>query len=122
MEKGNLIILSASVVLKPGNREDIEALMRETMKKRRDKQPLEYPSAGSVFKRKAGYFMGQIIEESGLKGYRIGGAMVSEKHAGFIINVGGATAKDVLLLVDYIKSVILKNYGFEAECEIRYIS
>ncbi len=122
MEKGNLVILSTSVMLKPGNKEYIEALMRETMKKRRDKQPLEYPSAGSVFKRKAGYFMGQIIEESGLKGYRIGGAMVSEKHAGFIVNAGGATAKDVLLLVDYIKKVILKNYGFEAECEIKNIS
>lgn len=121
MEKNNLLILSAALSLSPGCKDEIEALMRETMKKRRDKQPLEYPSAGSVFKRKDGYFMGQIIEESGLKGFRIGGAMVSEKHAGFIINYDGATAADVLALIEHIKNVIRKNYGFEAECEIRYI-
>lgn len=118
----NLICLSATFTLKEGKKDEIDAVMRDLMQRRRSKQPLEYPSAGSVFKRPApDLFVGKMIEDSGLKGYTIGGAQVSEKHAGFIINVGGATAKDVLDLVEHIKSIIRANYGVELECEIRRV-
>ena len=117
----NRLILSASFGLKSGEREEIAAMMADYMNRRVTKQPLEYPSAGSVFKRYPGRYTGQMIEESGLKGYTIGGAQVSEKHAGFIINKGGATAKDVLDLIGYIEKVILENYGCELECEVIHI-
>ena len=91
------------------------------MRLRKEKQPLEYPNAGSIFKRTQGYFMGKIIEECGLKGYTIGGAQVSEKHAGFIVNKGGATAQDVLSLIEHISLVLTDKYGINPECEIRYI-
>ncbi len=121
MDNGRLIILSAEFELESGDAACIEARMSEIMNKRRASQPLEYPSAGSAFKRQPGYYMGKIIEESGLKGYSVGGAAVSLKHAGFIVNTGGASARDVQALVEHIKSVILKNYGFVPECEIRFI-
>ena len=92
--------------------------MTGIMDRRTSKQPLEFPSAGSVFKRPEGHFVGQMVEESGLKGYRIGGAEVSEKHAGFIVNRGGATSADVLALVEHIRDTVRKNYGVELECEI----
>lgn len=118
----NLICLSAAFALKEGKKEEIDAVMRDLMGRRISKQPLEYPSAGSVFKRPApDIFVGKLIEDSGLKGYTVGGAQVSEKHAGFIINVGGATARDVLDLVEYIRAVILQNYGVELECEVRRV-
>ena len=121
-ENKNLICLSATFALKEGNKEEIDAVMRDLMGRRISKQPLEYPSAGSVFKRPApDIFVGKLIEDSGLKGYTIGGAQVSEKHAGFIINVGGATARDVLDLVEHIRTVIRKNYGVELECEVRRV-
>ncbi len=121
-ENKNLICVGATFALKEGNKSEIDAVMRDLMQRRISKQPLEYPSAGSVFKRPApDLFVGKMIEESGLKGYTVGGAQVSEKHAGFIINIGGATAKDVLDLVEHIKSVIRKNYGVELECEIRRV-
>ncbi|MBQ4140065.1 MAG: UDP-N-acetylmuramate dehydrogenase [Clostridia bacterium] len=121
-ENKNLICVGATFTLKEGNKEEIDAVMRDLMQRRISKQPLEYPSAGSVFKRPApDLFVGKMIEDSGLKGYTVGGAQVSEKHAGFIINVGGATAKDVLGLVEHIQSVIKKNYGVELECEIRRV-
>ena len=91
------------------------------MGRRRDKQPLEYPSAGSVFKRPEGRFVGQMVEELGLKGYTIGGAQVSEKHAGFIINRGGATAKDVLDLIAYIQAKVMKAYDVMLECEVIFV-
>ncbi|MGI6167141.1 MAG: UDP-N-acetylmuramate dehydrogenase [Eubacteriales bacterium] len=121
MDNDRLIILSAEFELEPGDVACIEEKMSEIMNKRRASQPLEYPSAGSVFKRQPGYYMGKIIEESGLKGYSVGGAAVSVKHAGFIVNTGGASDRDVQALVEHIKSVILKNYGFVPECEIRFI-
>ena len=121
MEHREYVILSAAIELSFGNPADIEAKMKGYMNSRREKQPLEYPSAGSAFKRKQGYFMGKIIEESGLKGYSVGGAMISEKHAGFIINTGNATAADVAAVVAHVKETILKNYGFEPECEIIFV-
>ena len=120
-KKKGCIILSASFLLEKGNMEQIEGVMTDYMDRRVSKQPLEFPSAGSVFKRCEGRFTGKMIEEAGLKGLRIGGAEVSEKHAGFIINRGGATASDVLGLIDRIKSVILKEFGCELECEMIYV-
>ena len=115
------VILSAKFKLREGNRDEIAAKMNDFMNRRVSKQPLEYPSAGSVFKRAPGHYTGQMIEESGLKGYTIGGAQVSEKHAGFIINRGGATSADVLALVEHIREVIRENYGVELECEIIHV-
>ena len=120
MENGR-IILSAEFLLKEGDKDTVTATMNELMSRRREKQPLEYPSAGSVFKRGNGFITAQIIDEAGLKGRSVGGAEVSEKHAGFIVNKGGATAKDVLSLVEIIKSEVFEKYGYEIECEIRYI-
>ena len=121
-ENKNLICVGATFALKEGNKAEIDAVMRDLMQRRISKQPLEYPSAGSVFKRPApDLFVGKMIEDSGLKGYTVGGAQISEKHAGFIINIGGATASDVLGLVEHIKGVIRANYGVELECEIRRV-
>ncbi len=119
-ENKDLICLCARFTLQEGNITEIDAKMRDLMQRRRDKQPLEFPSAGSVFKRPApDMFAGKIIEDSGLKGLTVGGAQVSQKHAGFIINIGGATATDVRELVARIRAVISSNYGVELECEIR---
>ena len=118
----NRIVLSASFGLKPGSREDVAAAMSDYASRRVEKQPLEYPSAGSVFKRPEGHYVGQMVEESGLKGDRIGGAEVSEKHAGFIVNRGGASCRDVLALVEHIRETVRRNYGVELECEIIHVS
>jgi len=115
------VITEAVFQLREGDVDAISDTMADFMNRRVTKQPLEYPSAGSVFKRYPGRFTGQMIEEAGLKGYTIGGAQVSEKHAGFIINIGGATAADVRALVDYIKAVILEKFGCELECEIIFV-
>ena len=88
------------------------------MQKRRDKQPLEYPSCGSTFKRPAGYFAAALIEECGLKGLRVGGAMVSEKHSGFVINYQNATFDDVMAVVNEVKRVVKEKKGVELECEM----
>ncbi len=117
----NYIILSAAFELREGSTEEIGAMMNDYMNRRITKQPLDYPSAGSVFKRYPGRFTGQMIEEAGLKGFAIGGAQVSEKHAGFIINRGNATASDVLALIEHIKTVILDQFGCALECEMIYV-
>ena len=103
------------------NKEVIRELMDELMDRRRTKQPLEFPSAGSVFKRPEGYFAAALIEECGLKGESVGGAQVSEKHSGFIINTGNATASDVKQLVEIIKETVFMQKGVQLECEIRVI-
>ncbi len=120
MEK-NYIVLSATFKLAHGNPDEIKAKMSEFLKARREKQPLEYPSAGSVFKRPVGYFAGKLIEDAGLKGTSVGGAMVSPKHAGFIVNTGDATAADVTKLVNIIKDKVYSMFGVTLECEIRFI-
>lgn len=112
-------ILSLTLELEKGRKDQIERAMEELFDRRKSKQPLEYPSAGSVFKRPAGNFAGTLIESCGLKGRKVGGAMVSEKHAGFIVNVGGATCKDVLDLIDIIKETVLKQAGVTLECEVK---
>ena len=120
MEK-NYIVLSATLKLTKGDPDAIKAKMNEHLKARREKQPLEYPSAGSTFKRPVGYFAGKLIEDAGLKGTSVGGAMVSPKHAGFIINTGDATASDVLTLIDIVKDKVRSMFGVELECEIRFV-
>ncbi len=112
-------ILSLIFKLEKGNKEKIEETMNELFRRRKSKQPLELPSAGSVFKRPAGHFAGALIEQCGLKGTRVGGAMVSEKHAGFIVNTGGATCRDVLDLIDRIQKTVLEQTGVALECEVK---
>ncbi len=116
--KNSAIVTSATFMLKKSDPVQIKATMDDLMSRRRDKQPLEYPSAGSVFKRYPGYFTAKLIDEAGLKGYSIGGAQVSTKHAGFIINKDNATANDVKQLIDVIKQKIHSIYGIDIECEI----
>lgn len=120
-ERGGRVILSARFSLSQGDSREITQKMNDFMSRRREKQPLEYPSAGSVFKRGDGFITSRVIDEAGLKGRTVGGAQVSDKHAGFIINKGGATAKDVLELISIIKSDVKAKYGFDIECEIKYI-
>ena len=99
----------------------IKAKMDELIRKRRAAQPLEMPSAGSVFKRPEGYFTGKLIDECGLRGYSIGGAQISEKHSGFIVNTGTATSKDVLELISYIQKTVCDKFGVTLTPEIRYV-
>ena len=113
------IVLSARFALKPDDPEAVEERMRDYLNRRRSKQPLEYPSAGRVFTRPEGYFAGALIEQCGLKGVSVGGAQVSEKHAGFIVNKGGATCADVCALVEKIQQTVLRETGVLLECEIR---
>lgn len=120
-KKNGFAILSTTMQLREGIASEIKAKMDGYMRARSEKQPLEYPSAGSVFKRYPGYFTGKLIEDLGLKGHRIGGAEISTKHAGFIVNRDHASAQDVLELVAWIKEQIKKAHGIELECEIRYI-
>ena len=112
------IILFSKYKLQPGEKEAIRAQMDGVMDRRKSKQPLEYPSAGSVFKRPAGAFAGTLIEQCGLKGRTVGGAQVSEKHAGFIINIGGATCDDVMGLVKVVQDTVREQTGYELEREI----
>ena len=116
------VILSTLLELKEGNTEEIFALMNKNMSSRKEKQPLEYPNAGSTFKRPEGnLFAGKLIEDSGLKGYTVGGAQVSEKHAGFMVNRGGATCRDVLAVIEHTKKTVLEKFGVALECEVIYI-
>ena len=119
--KNGLIVLGAVFALKKGDSAEIKALMDDLMNRRREKQPLEYPSAGSTFKRPVGKYAGKLIQDSGLRGHTVGGAQVSEKHCGFVINKGGATAKDILELIKYIQDTVLEKTGSYLECEVRYI-
>ena len=112
-----MIILSAELSLAPGDQEEIKAKMADFNKKRNEKQPVDLPSAGSFFKRPEGYFAGKLIEESGMKGACAGGARVSEKHAGFILNTGNATAEDVLELAEKVKSKVYEKFGVKLEEE-----
>ena len=107
------IVTGLYLKLQKGSKDEISAKMKELLKRRKDKQPLEYPSAGSTFKRPEGYFAGALIEECNLKGCTVGGAQVSEKHAGFVINRGGATCKDVLELCKKVSDTVLGEKGVE---------
>lgn len=114
-------ILSATVVLHRGNGAEVLARMRELLGKRREKQPLEWPSAGSTFKRPAGAFAAALIDQCGLRGYRHGGAAVSDKHCGFVVNLGGATCADVLALCDEVRAIVKEKTGYDLEKEIRVV-
>ena len=120
-ENSNLVITAASVRLAPADRNEIKSTMNDILARRKEKQPLEYPSAGSTFKRPEGNFAGALIEQCGLKGVSVGGAQVSEKHAGFIINRGGATAADILSLIKHVQARVKAQTGVSLETEIRLI-
>ena len=120
-EHNGFIITKLLLKLSKGSKDDIKAKMQELLQRRKDKQPLEYPSAGSTFKRPEGYFAGGLIEECGLKGASVGGAQVSEKHAGFVINKGGATSEDVMKLIKMVQETVLKEKGVMLEPEVRLI-
>ncbi len=117
----NGVILGASLVLSDDSNGTALAEAKDFMERRREKQPLEYPSCGSAFKRPEGYFAGELIEKCGLKGYAVGGACVSEKHAGFVINKGGATSTDVEKLLFDVRAKVLQKFGVELEPEIRIL-
>ncbi len=121
-ERNGFVITTLIMKLKKGDKATIKAKMQELLQRRKDKQPLEFPSAGSTFKRPVGYFAGSLIEECGLKGYSVGGAQVSEKHAGFIINKGGATAQDVLDLIKYVQDRVYEEKNVKLEPEVRLIT
>lgn len=120
-ESADLIVLEVTIALQKGDASKIKDDMKGLNERRREKQPLEYPSAGSTFKRPTGYFAGKLIEDAGLKGYRIGGAMVSEKHAGFVINYDNATASDIIKLMEHIKNTVHEKFGVELEPEVKII-
>jgi UDP-N-acetylmuramate dehydrogenase len=120
MQKG-YIVLSATFVLNHGDLEKIQARVNELTMRREASQPLEYPSAGSTFKRPEGHFTGKLIQEAGLKGFTIGGASVSEKHAGFVVNNGNGTAKDVLQVIQHVQEEIKKQFGVDLYPEVRIL-
>lgn len=120
-EKG-YIILGAYFKLEKKDKKDIEEEQRDYTQRRKDKQPLEYPSAGSVFKRPEGYFASKLIEDAGLKGLYVGGAMVSKKHSGFIINTGNASFDDVVTLIEKVKAIVQEKFAVSLEEEIRIIN
>lgn len=121
IKKAGYIVLEAKIRLKEGDQEAIRERMKELTIQRTTKQPLEYPSAGSTFKRPEGYFAGKLVMDSGLRGYQVGGARVSEKHCGFVINAGDATAKDVRTLMDNVRDIVYEKYGVTLEPEVKFL-
>ena len=121
LKNRNFVVLSVTMKLEPGNREEILSHMNELAAKRREKQPLEYPSAGSTFKRPEGHFAGKLIMDAGLRGYRVGGACVSEKHCGFVVNTGNATAADVLAVIRDVQRIVQEKFGVELETEVIFL-
>ena len=114
-------VLGAIFTLKPGNKDEISRTVKEISAKRKEKQPLEYPSAGSTFKRPEGYYAAKLIMDAGLRGYRVGGAMVSEKHCGFVINADNATASDVKKLMEDVADKVEEQYGVRLEPEVKFL-
>jgi len=120
-EEGDILILSVKIKLAPGREEEIRSRMDYLSACRREKQPLEYPSAGSTFKRPLGAYAAALIDQCQLKGYRVGGAQVSEKHAGFVVNRGGATCDDVLRVMEHVQKTVMNETGFQLEPEVRIL-
>ncbi|MCX7772716.1 MAG: UDP-N-acetylmuramate dehydrogenase, partial [Clostridia bacterium] len=116
-----LTVLTVTMSLQPGDKQAIQAKMNDLNGRRRDKQPLNLPSAGSVFKRPEGHFAGKLIEDCGLRGYSVGGAQVSEKHCGFIVNKGNAKASDIIELINYIQKIVQDKTGVQLEPEVKII-
>mgnify|MGYP000612272406 CR=1 FL=1 len=108
-ERCSWCILEAEFTLHPGDAQEIHTAMQEYMRRRKEKQPLEYPSAGSTFKRPVGQFAGKLIEDCGLRGFRVGGAAISEKHCGFVVNLGNATCADVVSLTEQVRQIVLEK-------------
>lgn len=121
LQKKNYILIDADLELSPGDETEIRKKMRELNAQRRDKQPLDAYSAGSTFKRPKGYFAGKLISDSGLRGYQVGGAAVSEKHCGFVINKDNATAKEFLTLIEDVIRIVEEKYGVRLEPEVKYL-
>lgn len=121
IQKKAYIVLGAALVLKRGSRDEIYEKMNELNRQRREKQPLEYPSAGSTFKRPEGYFAGKLISDAGLRGFSVGGAQVSLKHGGFVINKGDATAADVLGLISAVQAKVKDEFGVDLEMEVKML-
>ncbi len=121
IKEAGYIVLSAVLSLEKGDKEQIKARMQELAGMRSSKQPLQYPSAGSTFKRPEGYFAGKLIMDSGLRGYQVGGAQVSEKHCGFVINTGNATARDVRNLMADVQRIVEEKYGVKLEPEVKFL-
>jgi len=121
LQENGGIVLSAAFTLKPGKQEDIKECMRNLNQKRKTSQPLECPSVGSTFKRPPGKYAGKLISDSSLKGYSVGGAKVSEKHAGFVVNTGDASAQDVLDLMKYIQQKVWEDHAVELEPEVKIL-
>ena len=117
----NYSILGAKLQLKKGSKETIKIEMSRLAKERREKQPLQFPSAGSTFKRPEGYFAGKLIQDAGLKGMKIGGAQISEKHSGFVINIGDACAKDIVDLIEFCQKKVLEKFQVHLETEVKFI-
>ena len=120
-ERRSWCILEAEFTLHPGDAQEIHTAMQEYMRRRKEKQPLEYPSAGSTFKRPVGQFAGKLIEDCGLRGFRVGGAAISEKHCGFVVNLGNATCADVVSLTEQVRQIVLEKTGCTLEREIRVV-
>ena len=116
-----MVVLSATFALKRGDSEEIRERMDDLTRRREEKQPLELPSAGSTFKRPEGYFAGKLITDAGLKGWQSGGAAVSKKHAGFVVNVGGATAADVHAVIEHVQDEVERQFGVRLEPEVRFL-
>ena len=114
-------MVSARFLLQAGKKEEILNEMRQYNQQRRDKQPLEYPSAGSTFKRPEGHFAGKLIQDAGLKGFRIGDMMVSEKHSGFVVNVGEGTAKDAHALLEAVSQKVWEEFQVKLEPEVKFL-
>lgn len=121
IQREGLIALEATLELEKGDPAIIKETMNDLIRRRREKQPLSYPSGGSVFKRPEGYYAGKLIQDSGLKGYQIGGAQVSTKHAGFIINLGDATCADVVRLIETIQDKVYREFGVELSPELKVV-
>ncbi|BBF44977.1 UDP-N-acetylenolpyruvoylglucosamine reductase [Lachnospiraceae bacterium KM106-2] len=121
IQKKELIVLEASFSFEKGDTDTILTSIKDLNNRRKEKQPLEYPSAGSTFKRPEGHFAGKLIMDSGLRGYRVGNVCVSEKHCGFVINLGGGTAKDVMTLIEDVKRIVFEKYQVELEPEVRIV-
>jgi UDP-N-acetylmuramate dehydrogenase len=121
VEPRNLIVIRCKMKLKKGSQEEINSMMSDLTQKRKTKQPLHLPSAGSTFKRPPGFFAGKLIEDAGLRGFRMGGAQVSELHCGFVVNNGGATAKDVYDLIKHVQQSVFNQFGIKLETEVKFL-
>ena len=121
VEPRNLIVIRCKMKLKKGNQEEINCIMSDLNLKRKTKQPLHLPSAGSTFKRPPGYYAGKLIEDAGLRGFSLGGAQVSDLHCGFVVNKGNATARDVYDLIKHVQQTVFNQFGINIETEVKMI-